>query len=305
MADASPDMKTSSLPPPPPPTLIDEHTYCTTVLLLTGSKTEGDLDFQLQQELQALDLLPPQVSADIEGMTSSLSATTFSSDSHKQGSASLLSQSTAPTSCASSERRPPTQSSIRSGISGPGSSLHPVPAVPESQPKKMSGFRSGFRSKMAGLKRRKSPTPIDNVHASISVHSRDSDKNSIKSELKSPASFKSSKSSWSNPASAAKSSYDGVPPDQAEALNRSMQSPELKEIQRLQTEEKDRFIDFEGVLLADTRSRRDAAKDAKAREHQEILEEKQRKVSLVPAHADLLLTGSRSTRRWKSWRLAS
>ena len=256
--------------------LIDEQVYRTNVLQLSSPLTEDELDEHLQQEAHNLGLLPPRVSAEIEGMTSSLSATTLSNYSNKQ--ASLLSQSTAPTSCSSSEHRPMTQSSIKSGNSGQTSQTPST--MSETQRKRSSGFRNGLRNKMAGLKRKKSPESL--TLSSIvddSIYSPGSDNVSLKSGMKSPGSAKSSKSSWSSPVSAAKSSYESAPPVDQEALKRSMDCSEMLNLQNLQTEEGVRFLDFEKYLVEELRTRRESIKEERRQGHRDVLDERQAKVS--------------------------
>jgi hypothetical protein len=264
------DMKS----PLPYSKLIDEHVYCTTVLHLAPSLTEDDLDEQAQLESRTLGLPPPQVSNNIEVVISSLSATTISSGSIKQDS--LLSQSTAPTSCSSSEYRPMTQSSIWSGNSGQISQKPST--MSETQTKSSLGFRNGFRNKMAGLKRKKSPTSMS--IASTIVVSPENDKVSLKSGMQSPGSAKSSKSSWSHPVSLAKSSYESAAPIDAEAMRRSTDCLEMISLKKLQMEERSRFLEFERCLLAELRTRRDSTKEEKCRGHSIISDEKQSKVSL-------------------------
>lgn len=255
--------------------LIDEQVYCTTVLQLSHPQTEDGLDEKLQQEAHSLGLLPPRLSPDIEGMTSSLSATTLGSDSNKQ--ASLLSQSTAPTSCSSSEHRPVTQASIRSVAAGQTSESPTT--MSETQRKRSSGFRSSFRNKMAGLKRKKSPSsPTLRSIRTDSIYSPDGDKLSIKSGMKSPGSAKSSKSSWSSPASAVKFSYESAPPINQEAHKPTTESPEMLGLVDSQSEEKGRFLDFETSMVAELRAQRDTIKHEMSQAQRNVLDEKQAKV---------------------------
>ena len=255
--------------------LIDEQVYCAFVLQLSHPQTEDGLDEKLQQEAHSLGLLPPQLSADIEGMTSSLSATTLASDSNNQ--ASLLSQSTAPTSCSSSEHRPMTQPSTRSVAAGQTS--EPPRTLSETQRRRSSGFRSSFRNRMAGFKRKKSPSsPTLRSIRTNSISSPDRDKLSIKSGMKSPGSAKSSKSSWSSPASAVKSSDDSVPPINQEAHTPTTERPELQSLLDSQSEEKGRFLDFQSSTVAELRVQCDAIKHEMSQAQRNLLDEKQAKV---------------------------
>ena len=255
--------------------LIDEQVYRTAVLQLSYPQTEDGLDEKLQQEAHSLGLLPPQLSADIEGMTSSLSATTLASDSNNQ--ASLFSQSTAPTSCSSSEHRPMAHASTRSVAAGQTS--EPTRTLSETQRRRSSGFRSSFRNKMAGFKRKKSPSsPTLRSIRTNSISSPDGDKLSIKSGMKSPGSAKSSKSSWSSPASAVKSSDDSVPPINQEAHKPTTERPELQSLLDSQSEEKGRFLDFETSTVAELRAQCDAIKHEMSQAQRNLLDEKQAKV---------------------------
>ncbi len=264
----------------PHPKLIDEQVYRTTVLQLSYPQTEDEIDEQLQQEAHNLGLFAPQLSADVEGMTSSLSATTLGSDSNKQ--ASLLSQSTAPTSCSSSENRAKTQAPSKSVTSG--QAAHSPSTMTETQKKRSSGFRSGLRNKMAGLKRKKSPsTPTLRSIRTDSMYSPEGDRLSIKSGMKSPASAKSSKSSWSSPASVAKSSYESAPPIDQEAHKRSIESPEMLNLLKSQSEEKHRFSHYEQSIVAELQTQRDVIKGGRSQGHRDVLDERQAQVSSLPS----------------------
>src|SRR3954453_8498133 len=94
----------------PPFKAFDEQAYRATVLQLPADVSEDDLDQTLNTEAQDLGLVPSASSAAIDCLASSLSATTISFDLNNQSSG--LSQSTGPTSCASSYHRPATQSSV-------------------------------------------------------------------------------------------------------------------------------------------------------------------------------------------------
>jgi hypothetical protein len=132
---------------------------------------------------------------------------------------------------------------------------------------------------MAGLKKRKLPTsPTLNSIKSDSITLADSDKASIKSGMKSPRSAKSSKSSWSSPVSAAKSSYESAPSVDQEALKRSLECTELLDLLEVHGEERARFLEFEQCLLTGLRAQREAAKQDKARGHQDVLDDQQGKV---------------------------
>ncbi|KAI9874331.1 MAG: hypothetical protein M1823_007710, partial [Watsoniomyces obsoletus] len=150
--------------------------------------------------------------------------------------------------------------------------------VSETQRKSSLGFRNGFRNKMAGLKRKKSPTSMS--IASTIVVSPEDDKVSLKSGMQSPGSAKSSKSSWSHPLSRAQSSSESAAPIDAEAMRRSTDCLEMVSLQKLQMAERSRFLEFQRCLLAELSTRRDSTKEEKCRGHSIVFDEKQSKVSL-------------------------
>lgn len=277
--------------------LIDEEVYRTTVLHLPLDQSEEGLDEQLHQESHALGISPPQVNVQDEGINSSLSGTTINSDSTKQPS--LLSPSTAPTSCSSSEHRPITQSSMP--FTNPPPTSQAPSIMLEPQRKRSSAFRAGLRNRMAGLKRRKSPiTPTrDNITSNVML-SPESEKASVNSGMKSPGSIKSSKSSWSSPVSAAKSSYESAPSVDHEAFRQSTECPELRSLQILQMAERSRFLDFEQHLLNELNTRRNLIKDQKMRGHRDILDEQQMKVSRSTQSPEHILTSYRSKKQSKN-----
>ena len=110
------------------------------------------------------------------------------------------------------------------------------------------------------------------------MHSPEGDKVSVKSGMRSPGSAKSSKSSWSIPASAAKSSYESAPPSDPEANKRTMESLEMLDLLKSQTEEKQRFSGFEKSMVAKLRTQCETIKQEKSRAQRNMLEERQAKV---------------------------
>lgn len=135
--------------------LLDEAAYSHHVL---HGEAEEELDRKVLQEASELGIEARLPS--VENPTSSVSATTISSDALGQ----RLSHSTGPTSCSSSDHRPITQSS---DISPP-----PSPSVLSelSEKKHRLSFR-GIR-KIAGFKRRSSgpsPKPLGRADVSPSI----------------------------------------------------------------------------------------------------------------------------------------
>ena len=287
---------------PLPPRLPDDEYYNATVLRLTPPMNEDDLDDRIALEAQGLGLLPVQPTSDIDGVTSSLSTVTFGSDSTKQGS-SIQSQSTAPTSCDSSDYRPVTQSSRvpEQEISRPETSA----ALHDNEKKPRSPFRRGFR-KMAGFRKRRSAVLSTPTLSSINsaAGSNTSGELSIKSDLKRPLSLKSSKSSWSQPISATKSTYEDQPWIDPEALNRSMGSAEMLHLRKTQYDEKYRFLKFQNASITDLRSQYDYTRAQRRTEQDRIIAEQVDKVSLAP-QLETLLTCIRKRVLWRTSNLVN
>ena len=262
-----------------PSKIIDDETYRTIVLHLPPPLTEEEVDAQLVQEAQDLGLMLLQVPTDIDGVASSLSATTIASDQNHQ--TSILSESTAPTSCSSSERRPVTQSSQFSDKSPIQSTAPSIISENDSRRGSTgSGFRKGFR-RMTGFRKRKSiildTSAVNSVHSQIDRPS--GNRYSIQSEVRSPASVKSSKSSWSAPPSATKQSFEHAMPVDPEALQRTMESKELLALRSKQVEERDRFLQYQRAALAQLRSQHITTKSTIMKEHQLIIDRATEKVS--------------------------
>ncbi|KIX06168.1 uncharacterized protein Z518_04142 [Rhinocladiella mackenziei CBS 650.93] len=255
-----------------PTKLIDENSYNTTVLRLASTMSEDDLDDQVALEAQSLGLPPLQVTSEGNGVTSSISAVTVASDPINQSS--IQSQSTASTSCASSEHRLATESSFVSGPS-PTKLESPEPAS-EAEKRRSSPFRRGFQ-KMAGFRRKKSVALASSTLASISSDADTNNSDNASVDMKSPSSIKSSKSSWSQPLSASKSSWDQPAPADPDALRRSMECKDLLNLRMAQLEEKARFLEFQASLIDQLRSQRDNIKTQRATEHEKTVAEQRQK----------------------------
>jgi hypothetical protein len=237
-----------------PSKAFDEQAYRATVLQLPAGVSEDDLDQNLNTEAQDLGLVPPPPSAAIDCLASSLSATTISSDLNNQSS--VLSQSTGPTSCASSYHRPATQPPMtyKSQMS-PTQSITPS-MISENEKRKGLGFRDGIR-RMTGFKRRRSvassPSALESTNSNTLVL-YNGDRMSIQSGLKSPASIKSSKSSWSNSPSTTRTHYeDPLPPEDKDAIKRTRECKELVSLHNRQVEERIRFAEFHKRAIAHLR----------------------------------------------------
>ena len=272
-----------------PSKLIDEEIYRTTVLRLPLGSTEDEMDESVAQEAHNLGLAPVRPINDIQGITSSLSGTTIASDSIHQGS--IVSQSTAPTSCSSSEHRPVTQSSQVSERSLPASKAPSFTSETEKKP--YSAFRKNIR-KMAGFRKRKSATLSTSTLPGMITISKtaNGDHLIVKSDLKSPASGESGKSSWSTPVSATKFSYEQPPPPDDDATRRSMDCTDMLRVRNCQLEERLRFLDFEASLIRELRTRRDTLRSTRKQVHARIVEEQIAKVGgrfdcMMPANPSI------------------
>lgn len=254
--------------------LIDEDSYNASVLRLTSTTSEDDLDDRIALEAQSLALLPVHVTPNIDSLTSSLSAITVTSGSIQHGS--VQSQSTAPTSCASSEHRPAPDSAYVSE----GSLTHSESPSSRFQTdkKKNSPLKRGFR-KMAGLRKRRAGS-VAVTSPTLSSISSDPDTNSEEPAVKmrSPLSIKSGKSSWSQPLSAPESSYESSTPVDEEAVKRSMECKDLLTLRLSQLEEKARFLEFTTSLISQLAARKEQKKSEKRIEHDKIIAEQIQKV---------------------------
>ena len=255
-------------------TLIDDTLYNITVLRLPSTTSEDELDDQISLEAQHLGItLHPAANSD--GLSSSRSIMTMASVSVNQSP--VRSQSTAPTSCASSEHRPVTSSSR---VSNRSPSCPDVTSMMlENEGKKDSSFRGALR-KLPGFRKRRSR----GLTASSTLTSISSDAETNASEeasigARKPAGIKPNKDSWLQPAFVA--TTDGVPPAlvDIETLERSMECKELLDLRLRQLDEKARFLEFQSSLFARLRSQRDILKTQKKTEQEELIAERRVKVS--------------------------
>ena len=256
-------------------TWIDDTLYNISVLRLPSAVSEDELDNQVSLEAQNLGIIPLQVRQSVDGMSSSMSTMTIASDSINQSS--VRSQSTASTSCASSEHRPATQSSRMSDRLPSGTDF--FSHVSEDDPKKNSSIRRGLR-KMAGFRKKRSGgLTTSSTLTSISSDAESNGSEEVSIDFRSPASGKSSRDSWARPAFAA--TTERIPPAlvDMDALKRSMECKELLDLRLRQVEEKARFLEFQTSQFSHLRSQRDTLKEQKKSEHERILTEQTTKVS--------------------------
>ncbi|KAK5063212.1 hypothetical protein LTR84_005289 [Exophiala bonariae] len=248
--------------------LVDLDLYNVAVLQLNPPVTEDELDDRVALEAKGLGLLPIRPASDVESVIPSRSTATIRSNSFNQGS--IQSYSTAPTSCASSEYSHAIQ---------PSPMLEKPSAASEnptssSLPKKPgSPFRRGFR-RVTGFRKRRSTTLASSSLSSISsdagVNDPDSEL-SIKSDLKSPVSIKSTQSSWSHPLSATKSSYDHQDLYDSDAIERSRNCKAMLMLRTIQLEEKERFLQFQSGVISDSKVQCDRIKAQKRKDWDKIM----------------------------------
>ncbi|RVX70065.1 hypothetical protein B0A52_06237 [Exophiala mesophila] len=252
----------------------DEALYNSTVLQLPAHVSEDDLDERVAEDAQGLGLLPFRPTLDIDDITSSVSTITIASDSPNQGPRSIQSQSTPPTSCASSEHRPAIQPSHPSEKPLPGPLT--VPHLSDAEKRRRSPFARGFR-RMAGFRKRRFTGNSSSTLTSISsdVDTQVSEKPSVNSIPKRTPSDQSSTSSWSHRPSPppARPSHDDQSTQDREALQRSTECQEILDLRMKQLEEKARFLEYQVFLLSQLHSRRDSAKDRRRVDQDGIIAE--------------------------------
>lgn len=266
-----------SLTSSPPSRWIDEEIYRTRVLSLRPAHTESEADETLDRDARDLGLLPLATSAAVGIITASLSATTLDSDNH-QGS--ILSQSTAPTSCASSERRPSTSLSRRSSRFN-GNIEIPIMTT-ELERKRHSGFKSGLR-KMTGFRRKRlsgSSTPSivsikgQTSGTTLNEVTRSSPKGSL------PMNFGDSFSSHDIPN--LEGHFRPEPLVDNESLQRSLQCEQLLRLRTQQLEEKRRFLEYQTGLIRKLFDERDRQRTMKMEAHSKrVMEQEERNEKAV------------------------
>jgi hypothetical protein len=258
--------------------LFDEEAYRVQVRRIPATLTEKEHDEELHRLASSEGIELPHSMDETEAVASSTSDTTMLSEStNMQGS--IMSQSTAPTSCSSSERRPETSNSrVSTSVS---MELQNRPYSSDAQKKRNSVFRSRMR-RIVGKKRKDSS---DSGAATITVNAPHADTSYREStdlenaSPRSPSPVRSLKSAWSNHVAPKQSlEYDQDPI----ALKRSMECRELVELQKEQQAERDRFLQFRHQLLSQLRHERDYAKGERKIAHDAVMADKRKAVSDFP-----------------------
>ncbi|KAK5938608.1 hypothetical protein PMZ80_008798 [Knufia obscura] len=241
---------------------IDEEVYRSSVLSLPPCGSESEADENLQRDARELGLVPDQKTLDVSDIASSLSATTIASEPN-QGS--IISQSTAPTSCGSSERRPSTSLSSRSARGG---SHFEMPAiVTDMERKRHAGFKSGLR-KMTNFRRKK--ISGSNTPSMVSVKSQvtgTAATGSISDPSKGAVSIKSGRSSASHDSPSTKDIFETEALVDEQARQRSMECQQLLDIRARQLDEKRRFLEYQTRLVKQLLDERDGQKAGKREKH--------------------------------------
>lgn len=253
---------------------IDEDLYRRSILHLHPAATESEADEFLQRDARDLGILPAQSSPDVNGITSSLSATTISSETNQS---SVVSQSTAPTSCASSERRPSTSLSNRS--SRVGATHEASTIMTEMERKRHSGIRIGLR-KMTGFRRKKLnglSTP-SLISISSQVTNGTTAEESPQSPTREAESIRSGNSCFSAELPTQKPTFEAQPLIDEEALARTMDSKEMMRVRAQQLEEKRRFLEYQTTLISQLMEHRNKMREEKEKWYRKLISEQEEKV---------------------------
>ncbi|OAP57504.1 hypothetical protein AYL99_08242 [Fonsecaea erecta] len=241
---------------PTPKTSFNEGLYNVAVLHLPPLSSEDELDDRVASEAHGLGISSLHITSDVDRIASSVSTITIASGSMNQSS--IQSQSTAATSCASSEHRPTTQSSRISDRTPPSpGGLSPAST---NERKKYSPLKRGFQKMASFRKRRSGALTASSTLTSINSDADTNGSEDLSGDMRSPMSVKSSQSLWSQPLSMAKSSSESASFVDIEALQRSMGCMELLNLRMAQLDEKSRFLEFQASLMAHLRSERDSLK---------------------------------------------
>jgi hypothetical protein len=242
--------------------MIDEDVFRAAVLRSPPDLSEDELDHRLELEARVLGLQWRPQSAD--HLTSSISAMTISSDFDRQSSA--VSQSTNPTSCSSSDRRPThiLPATYPQSNSPPRSETPSIHSITE---KRSSIFRNGIRRISVFRKRRSGISISANTPIGTEQDTDEADlvdRGLSKEILDSPLSTTSRKSSWSmSTPLAVRSNVGEITPDDKEATTRTEECTALRELQAQQGNERDRFLQFQSKYLNDMRVEYEQSKKQK------------------------------------------
>lgn len=271
--------------------MIDEEEYRRMVLRSGPDLTEKELDQRLELEARVLDLQCWTPS--LHPAFSSISAASFACNSEKAHSA--ISQSTAPTSCSSSDRRHTYQAPLTHPLQ---STLirSSTPSLYSFNEKKPFAFRNSFRRMSLFRKRRSEISNAASIPASIEPlldNFAAVDRQSTKKSLESPTSITSTKSSWSMSMSSTANETHGEPPlDEKDTMEPTHKSVEVEGLQTQQREEGARFFEYQRRCIADLRLQHERAKKYKLEAQSAIIRESKIKVQNISPSSHLLFLPS-------------
>ena len=254
---------------------IDEDIYRCSVLSLYPSRTESETDENLERDARDLGLVFDQKIPDVGAIASSLSATTIASEVN-QGS--IMSQSTAPTSCGSSERRPSTSLSTRSGR--PDSNFDVPAIITEMERKRHTGFKSGLRKMTNFRKKKSSGSSTPSVISIRSQMTGNTANGSTRSPPRRAASIKSRNSFSSHESGPMKEPFETEPLVDELALRRSMECPQILNVRTRQLEEKRKFLEYQTRLVKQLLEERDRQKAGKREQNGRQITELKSKVCI-------------------------
>lgn len=264
----------------PPVSVFDDTQYKWEVRRIPTPHSEADWDDQLHRAALSAGIeLPNQMHrVEAAAINSSMSGVTMASDNTNLQS-SIMTESTAPTSCSSSERRPETRSSVHSGTPAP--MVQASPFSPTSS-KKNSVFRARMR-KMVGFGKkeqasggsrdlsaelRNTASPVDSEDQLPMEHE----------EVKIAPSIHSQKSSWLSSIIPRPSIEDELI---AVALTRGVDYAEMVHRQNEQLEERERFLAYRKAAMEQLARERQSVKSAKQVVHDAAVGDRRLQVCVV------------------------
>lgn len=271
---------------------IDEDLYRTTILQLYPTTTESEFDENLQRDALDLGLSPIHTSPQAATMASSIFTPTVNSDAQH---GSIMSQSTAPTSCDSSERRPSTSLSNKS--SKRISSFEIPMAATEMERKRHYGLRDGFRKMTTFRRKRMSGMSTPSMASMRSSMTGTTTNESTTSPQEAPLSLNSGDSCSSHDSPVVGVSSGIAPAVDQKALQRSMECEKLMHLQTQQLDEKRRFLEYQTKLISQLLATREEAKSKKKDDYKQKIEEQEEKVSTLGFSPHISLANNHRMRR--------
>jgi hypothetical protein len=284
----------------PPPIRFDDAEYCQQVRHIPAPFTEQDWDNDLQRAALNDGFELPSRVDNVGVVDSSLSGVTVHSERTNLQS-SIMTPSTAPTSCSSSERRPMANDSAisdsRPSTSHVGGRASPTRFAPN---KRSSIFRSRMRRIVGRRKRSSEQEETEDspeTVPSVTTSAVSTQPPQLEIAQQTP-SVRSGKSSWSQEVSNGLAHSHEVD----ETTDKLPPCAKLLDLQKCQIAEKQRFVEFRQMLIDELRRERDVAKAQKKMLFDAALLEKRLKVRDGHLVLDQILTQSRIKKQWTKWR---